>query len=338
MNRGDGHSSDSAEHFSRGMHLRSPALKACAMLLLASFFWGMSFVTMKALGLKQEQMVPEPGTFFWTGLSLAMRFGVAALVLLVWIGRDARTTTRLERSQGLGLGLFGGLGVLFQMDGVQHTSASTSAFLTQCYCIFIPIYVALRLRRWPTKTVGVSVAMVLAGVAVLAQFDWDDLSLGRGEWETIIASLFFTGQILWLDRPVFRQNRARHVTLVMFGVMTLAVLPAILPELENLPRALGTFQSPLALGFMVVLTLFCTLAAYYLMNRWQRHVSATRAALIYCSEPVFASFFALFLPQWFSGLAGIWYANEFLTWELFVGGTLITLANVLIIRQAAREE
>jgi drug/metabolite transporter (DMT)-like permease len=307
------------------------------MLLLASFLWGMSFVTMKALGLKQAQMVPEPGTFFWTALSLAVRFGFATLAMWLWIGRDAWTTTRLELSQGIGLGLFGGLGVLFQMDGVQHTSASTSAFLTQCYCIFIPLFVAVRLRRWPSKTVGVSVAMVLAGVAVLAQFDWHDLSLGRGEWETIVASLFFSGQILWLDRPVFKDNRAGHASLVMFGVMGLVVFPGTFADWENMGAALGTFRSPSVIGFMLILTLFCTLAAYYLMNRWQRYISATRAALIYCSEPVFASVFALFLPLWFSAAAAVQYMNERLTWELVLGGSLITLANVLIIRQAASE-
>ena len=81
------------------------------------------------------------------------------------------------------------------------------------------------------------------------------------------------------------------------------------------------------MGFLVV---FCTFGGYLLMNRWQPHVTATQAGLIYCFEPIFASVFALFLPAWFSGWATIDYANEKLTANLLIGGGLITMANVLI--------
>jgi len=75
---------------------------------------------------------------------------------------------------------------------------------------------------------------------------------------------------------------------------------------------------------------FCTLGAFMVMNVWQRHVTATEAGLIYCSEPVFASLLALFLPAIFSSWANIHYANEILTLRLLVGGGLITAANVLL--------
>ena len=79
-----------------------------------------------------------------------------------------------------------------------------------------------------------------------------------------------------------------------------------------------------------LLTLFCTLGSFTLMVRWQPHITATEAGLIYCIEPVFASVMALFLPALFSRWAGFDYANETLTWQLLVGGGLITLANVLL--------
>jgi hypothetical protein len=36
------------------------------------------------------------------------------------------------------------------------------------------------------------------------------------------------------------------------------------------------------------------------------------------------------LPGWFSGWAGFTYANESVTFQLLVGGGLITAANVLV--------
>jgi drug/metabolite transporter (DMT)-like permease len=85
-----------------------------------------------------------------------------------------------------------------------------------------------------------------------------------------------------------------------------------------------------ACGLMAVIVVFCTIAAFLLMNRWQRQVTATEAGLVYCAEPVFVSLLALFLPGWLSQWAGVDYANEQLTVRLLLGGGLITAANVLL--------
>ena len=124
------------------------------MLLLATVFWGVSFPTMKALGMVQERLLPGANSWFVTSLAITLRFGAAALLMSIWSWRTLREMTRLEVWQGLGLGVFGGVGLLFQMDGLAYTSASTSAFLTQCYCLILPIFVAVRDRRWPSPRVA----------------------------------------------------------------------------------------------------------------------------------------------------------------------------------------
>src|SRR5690606_22427644 len=98
-------------------------------------------------------------------------------------------------------------------------SASVSAFLTQLYAILIPLYVAIRLRRWPTGAVLLSAGLVLAGVAILGRFDFLTLHLGRGEIETLVCSVFFMVQILLLGSKRFEQNRALPMTFVMFAVI-----------------------------------------------------------------------------------------------------------------------
>jgi drug/metabolite transporter (DMT)-like permease len=96
-------------------------------------------------------------------------------------------------------------------------------------------------------------------------------------------------------------------------------------------RAIATtWTSPPWLALVAVLTVFCTLGAYWLMNAWQPKITATEAGLIYCIEPIFGSVMALFLPGLISRWAGIAYPNEHVTMNLIVGGGLITLANVLI--------
>jgi drug/metabolite transporter (DMT)-like permease len=220
--------------------------------------------------------------------------------------------------------------LLLQNDGLQFTAASTSAFLTQFYAIMIPVYLAMRARRNPGPVVWASGVLVLAGVAILGNFDWKEMKLGRGEWETLLSSVFFMGQILWLEKKEFSANRAFELTLVMFATEAVVFGALACVVTPNASVLWTPWTSPPWLGLTGVLTVFCTLGAYGLMNAWQPKITATEAGLIYCVEPVFGSLMALFLPGLFSAWAAIVYPNETATWTLLIGGSLITLANVLI--------
>jgi drug/metabolite transporter (DMT)-like permease len=300
------------------------------MLFLATAFWGLSFPGMKALGLVQQALVPEANSWFIASLSLAYRFAAATFVLLLICRRTLSKVTSLEIKEGCGLGLCAGGGLLFQMDGLSYTSASTSAFLTQFYCVIIPALVALRQRRWPSLLVVLCVLLVVTGVAILSEIDWRALRVGRGELETLAGSTIFTGQILWLQRPEFGRNNVNHFTLIMFATIALLCAPvAVLHTREAMDwlRAYGNAPAVLLLAGLMV---FSTLGAYVLMNVWQPFVTATQAGLIYCAEPIFASMYAFFLPGWISKWTGIDYPNEVAGLALLWGGGLITCANVLI--------
>jgi drug/metabolite transporter (DMT)-like permease len=312
------------------MSIDGMRVKALRMLVVATVFWGLSFPTTKALSASQQDLLPDSSSWFVAALCVVYRFAIAALVLLVLSARTLTQLTRLELEQGLGLGLFGGVGILLQVDGMAYTSASSSAFLTQCYCLWIPAWVAWRQKSRPPARVFVSCALVMIGVAALADVDWQQARLGRGEWETLAASLIFTGQILWLERPLYAGNNVRHFSLVMFVVMAGVAVPVAVATTRRWGDWLQAYRSAPTLGFLGILVFFCTCGAYMLMNRWQRRVTATEAGLVYCLEPVFATAFALFLPAWFSNWAAVRYPNEKLSASLLVGGGLITAANVLL--------
>jgi drug/metabolite transporter (DMT)-like permease len=305
--------------------------RALLLLLVANFFWGLSFPLIKSIVLLHEKLVPGTGgTWFSSVYTVAPRFALAVLLMLLLRPRDIWRATPREWKQGVILGLFSAAGMLLQNDGLQYTAASTSAFLTQFYAILIPVWVAVRGRSNPGARVWVCCALVLAGVAILGRFDWQELRLGRGEVETLLASLFFMGQILTLERRDFSGNRSMQITFVMF--VTQAVILWILAGVmaPGADALIAPWTSPAWLGFTLTLTLLCTYGSYTLMNAWQPKITATEAGLIYCIEPIFGTLMALFLPALFSVWAAIHYPNESFTWALLVGGGLITAANVLL--------
>ncbi|MEY4939584.1 MAG: hypothetical protein RIQ93_1319 [Verrucomicrobiota bacterium] len=315
----------------------SQRTRALLMLVVATVLWGMSFPLIKAMGLLQAQLQLEGGSWFSALYLVAPRFVLALAVLTAFWGREVWRVTRQELKQGGIMGLFASAGMLLQSDGLQFTSASTSAFLTQFYAILIPIWVAWKTRHNPGWLVWVCSALVLAGVAILGQFNWGEMRFGRGEWETLLCSLFFMGQILWLEKKEFSANRPEQLTLVLFAVQAIILSSLTVVVAPTTAALLRPWHSELWVGFTVALTLLCTVAAYLLMNRWQPKITATEAGLVYCVEPIFASGFALFLPGLFSILPGVTYANEGATWTLAIGGSLITVANVLLQLQPPKK-
>jgi drug/metabolite transporter (DMT)-like permease len=316
----------------------NPRLRALGMLLIANFYWGLSFPVIKAVVLTLGRLQPQAKGGYLTTMAVAPRF-LLAFILLAWWPRRAVADraagaggrlTRGEWKQGLIIGGFGAVGMMLQIDGLRFTAASTSAFLTQFYAILIPLYLAVRGRRRPTTTTVICCLLVLEGVALLGRFDWRAMHLGRGEWETLLSSVFFMGQILCLGNRAYDGNRPRAITLVMFGaeaaVFTVATLAAA-PSAHSL--AVPWSDGPWV-GLTLILTIFCTMGSFSLMNAWQPKITPTEAGLIYCVEPIFGSLLALCLPALFSHWAGIDYPNETATSNLLLGGGLITLANILI--------
>ena len=285
---------------------------------------------MKGLAQMQQEAYPEASSWFVSSWCLAIRFLVAAAIVACWCRQVLNQFTRAEVSQAIGLGIFTAGGMLLQMDGLSYTKASTSAFITQGYCIFLPLVVALMVRRFPSPHVILAAILVMAGVAVLAQLDWRDLKLGRGELETLLASMLFTAQILWIERPAYVHNHMGRVSALAFAITGVALLPLAFATMPSWQHLGLVYASAPALSCLLTLTLVSTLVGMMLMFTFQRRVGAVAAGIIYSSEPVLASVLAFVLPGMISAWAGIVYPNETLTASLLIGGGLVLAANLVV--------
>ena len=304
---------------------------AILMLILATAAWGYSFPGGKALMAALQKDLPGRDEWFYSAFMISARFAIAALVLFAFQPKSFARIRPSEWRQGMGLGFFSGIGMLLQSDGLQYTTASAVAFLTQFAAVLVPVYCAIRDRRAPSFRTIICIAMVMAGVAILGQFDWKAMRFGRGELETLLATVFFAAQILWLDRPVFKGNDTHRVSMIMFAACAVATAPVWIAHTKSVSD-IAAFATPRASVAVVSLSLMivCSLVAFLLMNHWQPRVEATTAGIVYCAEPVFATVMALFLPETLGRFLGIEYPNEAFTNHLLLGGGLITLANIIV--------
>jgi hypothetical protein len=181
-----------------------------------------------------------------------------------------------------------------------------------------------------TGRLTMATAGVIAGIMILSKVDWTQVRIGRAELETLISTFFFTGQILVLDARRFFRNRTKMVSSVMFLLTGLVfAMVAILANhsFSSYKLAAGVGGQFYLIGILVI---FCTLGSFNLMNRCQKYIPSSEAALIYTLEPVSTSLFATFLPALLGRLVGVAYENEPVTFTLLFGGGLILSANLLM--------
>jgi drug/metabolite transporter (DMT)-like permease len=311
---------------------------AIAGLALACLFWGLSFPLMQ---IAMDGFVHAAGLEQRTGIEdLAMRatyngwrFAAATLlyVLLTW--RRQHGYRSADIVGGLWIGGFFTLGLLAQLAGLRYALPSISSILTSLVVVFVPLAQWWWLRKPFPAIMWLPVLGALVGVAVLslpnaeatiattlaapAPIPW------LGEAMTVVGALFFTGQVLAIDRYGREADGAR-LTLVMCA--TVAVLSLVIA------CALGGFRfydhttvvaligDPRWLAATVANVVLGSVVGFHLMNVLQPRISATAAGVVYCLEPVFAT------------ACSVAMGTEAMTPVTLAGGGLVLLAVIMVAR------
>ena len=293
--------------------------------------WGLSFPLMKNW---QDAAKGCPGGEALASATLILvRMVLGLAILAIFRPRLLLAPNRREYVAGATIGFTFFLGFILQVLGLAWTTPAMSAFFTSLACAWVPLLVWFLWRtRVPRLTVlGLGLGMV--GVAVMVE-GW---SVQGGDTLTLLASAIFAVEILLLDR-LGRSCQPMHLTAGFFAITGLAatVLAVVLAQIGPGTGAWLAWVGRMAVDFDVVrdvglLTVFSTVLAFHWMNVYQPQVAASRAALIYLLEPVFASLFSL---AW---------GHDQLTWRLAFGGVIILCGNLLVElpriiadRQAAR--
>lgn len=264
-------------------------------LLLTTVIWGATFPATKAA---LEQIPPLSFLF--------LRFFLGTLLIVlgfvVWRHRLHRDRAILAASAFTTVFLF--LGYVLQTVGLQHTSASNSAFLTALYVIFVP----LMLLRIDRKVVGATLVAVV-GLWLLIK---PSASMNVGDLMTLGCAIAFAGHIICLERFT-RQYDAPSLLLWQMLAMTILFIPA--PWIDGV-AADAFAPTPVLLTGLGVTGILATGA--FAVQMWaQRIVPAQQVALLFASEPAYAA--------WLS-----WYfLGEILDTEGWIGSALILLAVVI---------
>jgi drug/metabolite transporter (DMT)-like permease len=278
--------------------------RADARLLAACFLWGVSFVIVK--GALDHA---SPLAF------VAVRFALAAVLFAPFAGLGTRFTVPELRAGAL-LAVLLGAGFIAQAAGLLYTTPSRSAFLVAISSVLAPPIAMLVLRERPRATTIVALVVAAFGTWLLTAPGGGGLN--RGDALTLITAGAFGGQIVAITALSRRHTITRLLWLQIAGTALLAGVGAPLVEVVRLEWSASFIA---ALAFTAI---GATVVALLWQLQAQREMSSTRAAVLFCSEALFAA-----VTSWLV-------TGEVLTGLQWLGGGFI-LAGMIVAEVRRRD-
>jgi drug/metabolite transporter (DMT)-like permease len=248
---------------------------ALLALLAVTAVWGVTFVQVK------DAVEVYPLFAF-----LAVRFAIASATLALPAASRLRGLGRRGAAAGLLLGGLLAAGYALQTAGLQRTTVSETGFVTGMYVVLTPLLAlaVFRVRTRPGAWAGV--ALATAGLAMLS-------GVGSGSVEGNL--LVLAGAAAYSLQIVLMERYAPRYDPLAF---TLAEMLSALVVLAAVALARGELATPhgwTVWGALLVTGVFASALAFLVQTWAQRRASATRTALAFAMEPVFAALFGIAL-------------------------------------------
>jgi drug/metabolite transporter (DMT)-like permease len=271
-------------------------------LLFVTFIWGTTFVLVQnAIGLL------EP--FSFNGI----RFLAAAVMLLLWLFIFERKQLVFINLKMIASGVFIGfwlfLGYATQTIGLLYTTTSKAGFITGLSVIFVPLFSMFLLKQFPSRNAVIGVSIATIGLFLLTMTDVSSLNIGDGF--VFICAISFALQIIFTGKF---SNKYPTLLLTVIQISTVAVfsiLSAFIFEKWRKSLNLEILLSQDVMIALIITSVFATALAFLIQTNFQKYTTATRVALIFAMEPVFAA------------NAGYYWADERLSYSALFGCLLI---------------
>jgi drug/metabolite transporter (DMT)-like permease len=273
-------------------------------IVAVTVLWGVTFVQVK------DALELYPLFAF-----LAVRFAIAAGVLALPARTRLRGLGREGVLAGVVLGVLLAAGFGLQTAGLERTTVSSTGFITGLYVVLTPLLALLLFRQAIPPLVWGGVALSVVGLGLLSGIR---AGSAAGDLLVLASTVTTALQILMVER---------YATLYDPIALTFVEMATAFAGFLAIALALGDLGSPhgwTVWAALLVTGVFTTALAYLIQVWAQRRISATRIALVFSLEAVWAGFFGYLLADDRLGLVG---------W----GGCALIFAGILVAEPAAAE-
>jgi drug/metabolite transporter (DMT)-like permease len=231
-----------------------------------------------------------------------------------------RDWSRAAVGRSIGLGALLWAGHTAQVLGLDRTTEAVSAFLTSLTVVFVPLLMAIGVRRPPRATLWLPVGLAALGIWLMTGAA--PSGFGVGEGLGFLCAVIFSAHMIALGEVARWDSPWQMATGQFFTVGMASAVTCLFVSRGPVPLTLSRqwailFGSELWL-YVALLTVVSTMTAFGLMFYFQPKLDPTRAALIYLGEPIFAALYAYLA------------VGRTLSVMALLGAGLILSANVLV--------
>ncbi len=283
------------------------SIQAEIYLLIIVIIWGSTFALIKGV----IDTIP-PYTY------LVYRFLLAALILVVIFWKRLKKLNIMILKKGSLIGIFLFLGYTLQTVGLKYTTATKAGFITGFSVVLVPIISFLLLKEKVSRDSVIGVALATLGLWFLNYNS--SFSFNLGDFLVLLCAFSFAMHIISVG---LFSKKLDYVLLAITQITVVFVLSLFMALIFERSAIHLSYSSDIWWSILIT-GIFATALAFYMQNRFQRHSTATKTAIIFSGEPLFAAIFAYILIGEKVGL---------IAWA---GGLLIIFGMIVSQKESAR--
>jgi len=276
-----------------------------SLVLAVAAIWGSSFVVMK-------------DTLHRINVSsfLGWRFLIATVLMAAMRPQALKVIRGKFLLKGVVVGLLLGGGYIFQTFGLTQTTVAKTGFITGLYAVFTPLLAAGLFKKHVSKIQWAATALALAGLAMLS---FKGLSIGVGESLVLVSAILFAGHIIALSEWSHGMDTYALTLIQMAVVSALSFLGGIRQGIDA-PHDSGVWRA------ILYTAIFASAFAFFIQTWTQSFMAATSIGILLTMEYIFAAIF------------GVIFGHETLALRTLLGGSLVIVAMVVIIKSEESKE
>jgi drug/metabolite transporter (DMT)-like permease len=262
------------------------------ILLFVTLCWGLSFPCVE-----NAVQAVDPTVF------VTVRFFLAALLLLPILLFSEKKHCKVVLIAGLILGACNAIVYVSQSIGLQSMTSAEAAFITSINVVLVPFILPFFALGKPRKQDIIGSLLCFLGLAFLLGHDLSHVNIGYA-W-VLLTAIFVAISIAYLQKVTKKEICLNFLAFYQIAFTSLFTL------IFTVHKDYHGIMSLNVVWALFFCAFFCTSLTLWLQTKYQHYTTASRAAMIFCFEPVFA------------GIAGYILNGETLSWHAWLCGGFI---------------
>ena len=246
------------------------------MLFAAALIWGTSFFIMK----NALDNVPVFAL-------LAIRFTAGVILLGIICFKKWKDFTLDYLWRGTIVGGFLFLAYMVQTFGLSMTTPSKNAFLTAVYCVLVPFFTWLVVKRRPDKFNVAAAVLCVGGVGLVSLNE--QLSINLGDLLTLLCAVFYASHIVAVEKL----SPGKDIYLITIFQFAFAALYAWIGSVTTEVFRTQALMDPAVFLPLAYLCVMATTVALLFQNVGQIWSDPASASVILSLESVFGVAFSV---------------------------------------------